>query len=134
MGRLLIRNADVVATMGATGEVSNADILCEDGVVSAVGANLKAEGAEVLDGQGCVVTPGLVNTHHHLYQTLTRAVPAAQDALLFDWLKVLYPIWSRLGPDDIKASIGPHRLFRRAVGERHRIKTARRVLVLQSQR
>ena len=46
--------------------------------------------------QGCVITPGLVNTHHHLFQTMTRAVPGAQDASLFGWLKTLYPIWSRL--------------------------------------
>jgi cytosine/adenosine deaminase-related metal-dependent hydrolase len=52
-----------------------------------------AADAEVIDARGCVVTPGLVNTHHHLYQTLTRAVPGGQDALLFGWLKTLYPIW-----------------------------------------
>ena len=57
---------------------------------------------------GCVVTPGLVNTHHHLFQTLTRAVPAAQDAALFGWLTTLYPIWARFGPEEIRvsASIG----------------------------
>ena len=51
--------------------------------------------------QDCVVTPGLVNTHHHLYQTLTRSVPEAQNALLFGWLKELYPIWSRFTPEHI---------------------------------
>ena len=56
---------------------------------------------EVLDLTGHIVLPGLVNTHHHFYQTLTRAVPAAQDANLFNWLKTLYPIWARLTPDDI---------------------------------
>jgi cytosine/adenosine deaminase-related metal-dependent hydrolase len=56
---------------------------------------------EILDLTGCVVVPGLVNTHHHFYQTLTRAVPAAQDANLFHWLKTLYPIWARLQPEDI---------------------------------
>ena len=56
---------------------------------------------EVLDLKGHVVFPGLVNTHHHFYQTLTRAVPAAQDANLFNWLKTLYPIWARLTPEDI---------------------------------
>jgi cytosine/adenosine deaminase-related metal-dependent hydrolase len=50
------------------------------------------------------VTPGLVNTHHHLYQTLTRAVPQAQDALLFGWLQTLYPIWARFGPDEMRVS------------------------------
>ena len=57
-----------------------------------------------IDARGCVVTPGLVNTHHHLYQTLTRAVPAGQDALLFGWLKTLYPIWARYEPEDIFVS------------------------------
>jgi cytosine/adenosine deaminase-related metal-dependent hydrolase len=51
-----------------------------------------------------VVTPGLVNTHHHLYQTLTRAVPGGQDALLFGWLKTLYPIWARFGPEEMFTS------------------------------
>ena len=59
---------------------------------------------EVIDAAGCVVTPGLVNTHHHLYQTLTRAVPAGQDALLFGWLKTLYPIWARMTPEDMFVS------------------------------
>ena len=57
-----------------------------------------------VDAHGCVVTPGLVNTHHHLFQTLTRAVPAGQDALLFGWLKALYPIWARMGPEEIFVS------------------------------
>ena len=56
------------------------------------------------DAAGCVVTPGLVNTHHHLYQTLTRAVPGGQDALLFGWLKTLYPIWARFGPEEMFTS------------------------------
>ncbi len=66
---------------------------------------MPAAGAgEVIDARGCVVTPGLVNTHHHLYQCLTRAVPAGQDALLFGWLKTLYPIWARMGPEDMFVS------------------------------
>jgi len=66
--------------------------------------NLAAPGAEVVEAKGCVVTPGLVNTHHHLYQTMTRAVPGAQDALLFGWLRRLYPIWARMGPEEIRVS------------------------------
>jgi len=104
MARTLIRNAERVATMGAGGELAGADILLESGQILAVGKGLDARGAEVHDASGCVVTPGLVNTHHHLYQTLTRAVPAAQDALLFDWLRVLYPIWARMGPEEIRVS------------------------------
>jgi cytosine/adenosine deaminase-related metal-dependent hydrolase len=56
---------------------------------------------EILDLRGHIVLPGLINIHHHFYQTLTRAVPAAQDANLFNWLKTLYPIWARMTPDDI---------------------------------
>jgi len=95
MPDLLIRNADVVVTMDATRrELPGADILIRNGVIAAIGDRLTTSG-EVLDARGCVVTPGLVNTHHHLYQTLTRAVPGGQDALLFGWLRTLYPIWAR---------------------------------------
>lgn len=105
MTDLLIRNADAVVTMNpAREELSGADILIRDGVVVAVGPRLTAPGAEVIEARGCVVTPGLVNTHHHLYQTLTRAVPGGQDALLFGWLKTLYPIWARFGPEEMFTS------------------------------
>ncbi|WP_333816577.1 8-oxoguanine deaminase [Tabrizicola sp.] len=105
MPDLLIRNADVVVTMNARrDELSGADVLVRDGVIRAVGSGLVAPGAEVIDAGGCVVTPGLVNTHHHLYQTLTRAVPGGQDALLFGWLKTLYPIWARFGPEEMFTS------------------------------
>lgn len=85
-------------------ELAGADILVRGGVIHAVGTGLDAAGAEVIDAAGCVVTPGLVNTHHHLYQTLTRAVPGGQDALLFGWLKTLYPIWARFGPEEMFTS------------------------------
>jgi cytosine/adenosine deaminase-related metal-dependent hydrolase len=65
-------------------------------VIAAVGRGCPRRGPRSLDVAGCVVTPGLVNTHHHLYQTLTRAVPGGQDALLFGWLRTLYPIWARI--------------------------------------
>ena len=105
MKRVLIRNAECVVTMdGTRREIAGGDVLIEGGVISAVGAGLVAEGAEIVDARGCVVTPGLINTHHHLYQTLTRAVPAAQDAALFGWLRTLYPIWARMTPDDIRVS------------------------------
>jgi cytosine/adenosine deaminase-related metal-dependent hydrolase len=106
---ILIRNADVVVTMDATrSERAGADVLLRDGVIAAVGQGLHAAGAEVIEARGCVVTPGLVNTHHHLYQTLTRAVPGGQDALLFGWLKTLYPIWARFGPEEmfVSAQVG----------------------------
>ncbi len=109
MPDILIRNAAAVVTMNSTREdISGGDVLIRGGVIAAVGSNLAAPGAEVVEAKGCVVTPGLVNTHHHLYQTLTRAVPGGQDALLFGWLKTLYPIWAGFGPEEmfISAQIG----------------------------
>jgi cytosine/adenosine deaminase-related metal-dependent hydrolase len=95
MTEVVIRNADHILTMDdERRELAGADILLRDGVIVAVGHALETTG-EVIDARGCVVTPGLVNTHHHLYQTLTRAVPGGQDALLFGWLKTLYPIWAK---------------------------------------
>ncbi|MEP1200930.1 8-oxoguanine deaminase [Tateyamaria sp.] len=108
MSEVLIRNADYLVTMDDTRRVLNgADILVRDGAVAAVGTGLVTDG-EVLEAAGCVITPGLVNTHHHLYQTLTRAVPAAQDALLFGWLSTLYPIWARFTPEHmfVSAQVG----------------------------
>ncbi len=67
-------------------------------------AELPETADEVLDLKGCIVLPGLVNTHHHFYQTLTRAVPAAQNANLFNWLKTLYPIWARMDAEAIRIS------------------------------
>lgn len=105
MTEILIRNADVVVTMNATRqELTATDLHLKDGVVHAIGKGLSVPAAQVIEARGCVVTPGLVNTHHHLYQTLTRAVPGGQDALLFGWLKTLYPIWSRFGPDEMFTS------------------------------
>jgi cytosine/adenosine deaminase-related metal-dependent hydrolase len=86
MSRLIVRNATRIVTMDAgRSEIADGDILVEDGVIRSVGVPAAGAG-EVIDAHGCVVTPGLVNTHHHLYQCLTRAVPAGQDALLFGWL------------------------------------------------
>ena len=105
MTNLLIRNADVIVTMNPQrAELARGDIHIRDGVILALGQGLAAPGAEVIDATGCVVTPGLVNTHHHLYQTLTRAVPGGQDALLFGWLKTLYPIWAKFGPEEMFTS------------------------------
>ncbi len=104
MSEFLIRNATVVVTMDdARREIAGGDVLIRDGTVAAVGQGLSTSGG-VLNAEGCVVTPGFVNTHHHLYQTLTRAVPGGQDALLFGWLRTLYPIWARMGPEDIRVS------------------------------
>ena len=104
MAEILIRNATSVVTMNpARDEIAGGDVLIRGGAIAAVGQGLTTTGA-VIEAAGCVVTPGLVNTHHHLYQTLTRAVPGGQDALLFGWLKTLYPIWARFGPEEIRVS------------------------------
>jgi cytosine/adenosine deaminase-related metal-dependent hydrolase len=103
MTNCFIRNADILVTMDATRrELFGASILIEGGRIAAIGSDLRAPaGTEVIDASGCIITPGLVNTHHHLYQSLTRAVPGGQDALLFGWLKTLYPIWGRYTPEDM---------------------------------
>lgn len=101
----LLQSAQCVLTMDDAGtELEGADILIHDGVIAAIGRNLPSDGAEIVHAGSMVVTPGLVNTHHHLYQTLTRAVPGGQDALLFGWLKTLYPIWARYTPGDMRIS------------------------------
>jgi cytosine/adenosine deaminase-related metal-dependent hydrolase len=95
MSRLLIEGCEVVVTMDDAGaELAGGSILIEDGVVAWVGSGSPpdADGAERLDGRGTVAIPGLVNTHHHLYQTLTRA--RAHDQGLFGWLRELYPVWA----------------------------------------
>ncbi len=100
---LLVKNADMLVTMdGARREIAGGCLLVEDGVITSVGPELPAD--QVLDATGCVVTPGLVNTHHHLYQSLTKVVPGGQDALLFGWLQTLYPIWAKMGPAHMKIS------------------------------
>ena len=109
MTKTLIRGADIILTMDDDRRKLRAhDILIQDGVIAAIGPELVADDASIVLAQGCVVTPGLVNTHHHLYQTLTRAVPGGQDALLFGWLQTLYPIWQGFGPEEmyISAQIG----------------------------
>jgi cytosine/adenosine deaminase-related metal-dependent hydrolase len=105
MGTLLIRHAAVIATMDGE-EILDGAILARDGWIEQVGqtALLPADADEVVDLSGHVVLPGLVNTHHHLYQTLTRVVPAAQSVGLFDWLRTLYPIWAGMTPDHVRVS------------------------------
>ena len=105
MNHVLIRGAETVLTMDDRGtELADCDIRLRNGVIAEIGQDLPPGDAQQVSARGCVVTPGLVNTHHHLFQTLTRAVPGGQDALLFGWLKTLYPIWARFGPDEIRVS------------------------------
>ncbi|MDD2282697.1 MAG: 8-oxoguanine deaminase [Eubacteriales bacterium] len=102
---LLIKNAAFIATMDAHGrELRNQDILIEGPAIAAIGPNLTPPpAAQVLDASNRWVFPGLVNTHHHLFQTLTRCVPAIQEAELFPWLKYLYPVWAGLSADAVYA-------------------------------
>jgi 8-oxoguanine deaminase len=107
MGTLLVKDATVLATLDpALGEIKDAGLFCRDGVIEQVGptASLPATADEVLTLRDHVVIPGLVNTHHHIFQNLTRAVLAAQDGTLFNWLKVLMPIWGTMGPEHIRVS------------------------------
>jgi 8-oxoguanine deaminase len=107
MPTLLVRHATVLVTMdGQRREIPDGGLFARDGWIEQVGrtADLPATADDELDLQGHVVLPGLINTHHHLYQTLTRAVPAAQDADLFRWLQTLYPIWGRMQPEDVRIS------------------------------
>src|SRR5512143_2581201 len=103
MTTLLIKHAHLLTMDDHQTELSDGGLFIENGFISKVGAtrDLPSTADEVLDLTGHVVLPGLVNTHHHFYQTLTRAVPAAQDANLFNWLKTLYPIWARMNAEDI---------------------------------
>jgi 8-oxoguanine deaminase len=104
---LLARNADVLVTMDADRrEIRNGGLLIERNRIVAVGPSdaLPAAADEVIDLAGHVVIPGLINTHHHMFQCLTRVVPPAQDGELFDWLTALFPIWAGLTPEMIKVS------------------------------
>jgi 8-oxoguanine deaminase len=99
---LLLKNADVVATMDdERREIGGGGVFVRDGVVAAVGgpADLPTSADETIDLAGHVLLPGLVNTHHHMFQCLTRATPGGQDAELFGWLKAHYPIWARITPE-----------------------------------
>jgi cytosine/adenosine deaminase-related metal-dependent hydrolase len=103
---LFLKNA-LIATMDRDSrELRGAHLHIVDGTIHALGTDLAtpAHVDETLDLTGHIVCPGFINTHHHMYQSLTRAVPAAQDASLFGWLKTLYPIWSRLTPEMVRVS------------------------------
>lgn len=103
---IVIKNAQSVLTMDdERRELRAVDIHVKDGQIAAIGQGLRITNTtDVVDGSSCIVTPGLVNTHHHLYQTLTRAVPGGQDALLFGWLQTLYPIWAKFSPEHMRIS------------------------------
>jgi len=99
MATLIVRSAAHIWTGDEAGtELTDASILCVDGVIERVGDHDESWPVpdRVLDASGCVVTPGLINTHHHLFQTLTRAYSPALGCDLFGWLRTLYPVWRRL--------------------------------------
>jgi cytosine/adenosine deaminase-related metal-dependent hydrolase len=107
MADLLIRNARLVATMdGDRRELAGGWIAIEGGLISAVGtsADPLPVTTETLDASDCLVTPGLINTHHHLFQNLTRAYPPMTDKPLFGWLQSLYPLWRALDEEAVYAS------------------------------
>jgi cytosine/adenosine deaminase-related metal-dependent hydrolase len=112
---LILRHADVLVTMDAARrEIADGAVVCDGPAVAWVGPSadlptvyldaLRHGQAEAIDLHGHVLMPGLVNTHHHMYQSLTRAVPAAQDAELFGWLTNLYLLWAGLTPEMVRVS------------------------------
>jgi cytosine/adenosine deaminase-related metal-dependent hydrolase len=89
---------------GARREISGGWIAIIDGLVSAVGDGPAPDAVKTIDATDCLVTPGLVNTHHHLYQNLTRAFPAMTDKPLFGWLQSLYPLWRAIDTESVYVS------------------------------
>ena len=114
MTTLRIHHATCIATLDPTGsapstELADASLFVRDGLVEWIGPSATLPPAlqqadEVIDARGHLVVPGLVNTHHHMYQSLTRAIPQVQDAELFSWLRGLYPIWAGLTPEMVHVS------------------------------
>lgn len=105
---MLVKNALTLVTMdNARREIANGGMYIEDGVIKQVDAssNLPKTAEVVLDMKGQLVLPGLVNTHQHLYQHLTRVAPACQDGNVWNWLKVLYPMWARMTPDSERLAV-----------------------------
>ena len=107
MSTLLLKHATLLITMDEKRRrIGQGGLLVRDNIIEMVGpsSELPQEADRVIDASGMVVLPGLVNTHHHLYQTLTRALPAVQDVELFDWLVALYPIWAELSAEAVYVS------------------------------
>ena len=105
MSTLLLKHADLLVTMDAERRrVADGGLFIRDNAIVQAGptAELPETADTVIDARGMIILPGLVNTHHHLYQTLTRCI--AQDSVLFDWLVTLYPIWARLTPEAVYVS------------------------------
>jgi cytosine/adenosine deaminase-related metal-dependent hydrolase len=133
-GRILLRDIyHLVSGVPGAEPRRGVDLLVEGARIAAIGEALPARGAEVIDASTKLVMPGLVNTHHHMYQTLQRNLPAVQNAKLFDWLVALYEVWKFLTPEAIEVStqlacaellktgctctVDHHYVFPRGVGE-----------------
>lgn len=102
---ILIRNIFHLVTMNDRDErLSGVDVFIQRNQIARIGKDIEAPGAKVIDASTSLVIPGLINTHHHLYQTLQRNIPAVQDAELFDWLKTLYRVWQHLTPEAVRVS------------------------------
>ena len=105
MQRLLIRNISKLVSCDENDTVyENVDLYAEDGVIRAIGPKLEKPAEEVLDARHMLCYPGLINTHHHLYQQFSRNLPQVQNMELFDWLKTLYEIWKNLDTDVVRLS------------------------------
>jgi cytosine/adenosine deaminase-related metal-dependent hydrolase len=104
MSTLVVDGAYVATVDSADTEHAVGHVVVRDGILAAVGPGPAptVEGARIVDGSGCLLTPGLVNTHHHLYQWATRGY--AQNATLFEWLTELYPVWARMDADIVAAA------------------------------
>lgn len=107
---LLIKNIDLLASPTSEGwlELKNAALITNNKQISFIGKTSEVDETQnfdkIIDARGCVVIPGLINCHHHLYQTLTRTIGTAGGKKLFDWLKLLYPIWAELTPEAVYTS------------------------------
>jgi 8-oxoguanine deaminase len=107
MTTLLIKNAQAIACMDdAHTELAGASILVRDGLIAHIGnaVDMTDQADQVIDASQHAVVPGLINTHHHMYQSLTKAIPGVQNAELFSWLQGLYPIWAGLTPEMVQVS------------------------------
>ena len=102
MSSILIKNVKEIVTMDKErNRLKGYSLLIKDNIISKIARDIKFKVDEIIDGSDYFLYPGLINTHHHFYQTLTRNIPQVQNVELFDWLKHLYPIWSRLTPEAI---------------------------------
>ena len=101
MSSILLKNCFYIFLSADEESRRGDDILIRDNRITRIAANITDPADRIIDGSSCVVVPGLVNTHHHFYQTLTRNLPAVQNAELFDWLTYLYEIWKHLDEEAV---------------------------------